>query len=138
MRAQTLLLIGILLTGGWAQTTLRTLNSGREGQPFIVTDYLTRGKVTVVEFASKACPRCVALEEKLVILARKNDQIAVSRIDVDRPASRDIDWQSPLLRQYNITSLPHFKIYTASGKLLAEGEAARRMVSTMLIEAEVI
>ena len=138
MRRRAFLFSLLLLTASWAQSGLRVLNSGRDGQPFAVTDYLTRGKVTVVEFASKACPRCLALESKLLDLSRKSPQTSFCRVEIDRPGSQGIDWQSPLARQYNITSLPHFKVYDATGKLLAEGEAARKMVSKMLVEGNVI
>ncbi len=138
MKRRTFLMAILLLSGAWAQSGLRTLNTGREGQHFTVTDYLTRGKTTVVEFASKACPRCSALESKLVALSRKTSLTSFSRVEIDRPGSQGIDWHSPLARQYNLTSLPHFKVYDPSGKLLAEGEAARKMVSKMLVEGDVL
>ena len=118
-----------------AQTGLKTVNSGREGQPFTISDYLARGKMTVVEFSSRSCPKCRALEEKLSALAAANTKIAISRLEIDRPGSTGIDWQSPQARQYNLTSVPHFKVCDASGKLLAEGEPARKLVIKLLTES---
>ena len=68
-------------------------------------------------------------------LAAANTKIAISRLEIDRPGSTGIDWQSPLARQYNLTSVPHFKVYDASGKLLAEGEPARKLVIKLLTES---
>jgi hypothetical protein len=57
---------------------------------------------------------------------------------IDRPSSAGIDWQSPLARQYELRSIPHFQVYDGSGNMLAEGEPARKMVSKMLVEAGVL
>ena len=38
----------------------------------------------------------------------------------DRPEIRGIDWQSPVAQQYDLHSIPHFKVYSPAGKLLAE------------------
>ncbi len=121
-----------------AQTALKTINSGREGQPFTISDYLGRGKMTVLEFSSRSCPRCRALEEKLRELQAANSKIVISRLEIDRPGSTGIDWQSPLARQYNLTSVPHFKVYDSSGKLLVEGEPARKLVIRLLVESGIL
>lgn len=114
------------------------LNRGLEGQPFNVSEYLTRGKINIVEFYSPACPICGLLAPKLESLLQKNTTLVLKRVNVDRPGSRDIDWQSPLARQYEVRSVPQFKIYDSSGQLLADGEKARQMISKLLIESRTI
>lgn len=121
-----------------ASNSYRVLNKGREGQNLTVTDYLAKGKLNIVAFTSPACPACQALEPKLSEWALKNSQVVVSRVVIDRPGSQGIDWHSPLARQYELRSVPYFKVYDATGKLLAEGEKARRMIAKLLIEAGVL
>ncbi len=135
LRLLTLLLLTLAAT---AASGLKTVNTGREGQPMAVSDYLARGRVTVVEFSSRSCPKCKALEQKLEALGAKNPKVAICRVELDRPGSAGIDWQSPLARQYNLSSVPHFKVYEADGKLLAEGEAARRLVIKLLLESDIL
>ena len=131
----TLLLACLLALAAVAQGGPRLLNKGREGQIFRVADYLVKGKVNVVEFSSSACPSCKALEPKLVDLARKSPDLVINQVSIDRPGSQGIDWQSPLARQYELRSTPYFQVYDQNGKLLAEGEPARKMVAKMILEA---
>lgn len=114
------------------------MNRGKEGQVFTVTDYLSKGKTNLVEFSSPACPSCQALKSKLVALAQKDPSLVVNQVVIDRPGSAGIDWQSPLARQYELRSVPYFKVYDGAGKLLAEGEAARKLIAKMMIEAELL
>jgi hypothetical protein len=138
-RYALVLLVGLLLAGAASgQSGLRLMNKGREGQLFTVTDYLVKGKTNVVEFSSVACPACKALEPKLAALGQKKSDLVVNQVAVDRAGSQGIDWQSPLARQYELRNVPYFKVYDQDGKLLAEGEPARKMISKLLIEAGVI
>jgi hypothetical protein len=42
------------------------------------------------------------------------DDIQVEFIDIK-------EWESPVAKQYGITSVPYFKIYDGDGKLITEG-----------------
>lgn len=132
----TILVCGSVLAQ--ANNNYRLLNKGREGQNLTVTDYLAKGKLNIVGFSSQACPACQALEPKLSELALKNSEVVVSRVVIDRPGSQGIDWHSPLARQYELRSVPYFKVYDATGRLLAEGEKARKLIAKLLIEAGVL
>lgn len=121
-----------------AQSKLKTVNVGREGLPFEISDTLVRGQITVVEFASRSCSSCRNLEEKLSQLQSAEPKLAIRRVEIDRAGSQGVDWQSPLVRQYNLSSVPHFKIYDAAGKLIAEGEPARKQVIRFMREAQVL
>lgn len=134
-----LLLLGTALAQPGQPGNIRQMNKGREGQTFNVTEYLVKGKTNLVEFTSPACPSCKAMNPLLAKLAEKNPDMVLSQLVVDRPnAATGIDWQSPLCRQYELRSVPHFKIYDPSGKLVAEGEPARKMVAKMLVDAKII
>lgn len=121
-----------------AQSKLKTVNLGREGLPFEISETLARGQITVVEFASRSCSSCRNFEEKLSQLQSASPKIAIRRLEIDRRGSQGIDWQSPLVRQYNLSSVPHFKVYDATGKLISEGEPARKQVIELMRQAEVL
>ena len=99
------------------------------GQEVTLADYLVPGKTTIVDFYSEYCPPCRAIAPKLVKLHETRDDIAVVKVDINRPDTKRIDWQSPVAKQYNLHSIPHFKIFGPDGKLQAEGDAAYELVS---------
>ena len=103
-----------------------------QGQTVALADYLVPGKTTVFDFYSEYCPPCRAIAPRLVKLHQQRDDIAVVKVDINRPGVKGIDWQSPVARQYNLESIPHFKVYGPDGTLKAEGDAAYEMVTGWL------
>ena len=99
------------------------------GQEVDVADYLVPGKTTIVDFYSEYCPPCRAIAPKLAELHKSRDDIAVVKVDINRPGVKGIDWSSPVARQYKLHSIPHFKIFGPDGKLQAEGDAAYDQVA---------
>lgn len=139
-RASQLLLLLLIFVGvASAQpSNVRILNKGQEGQRVVIDDYLSRGKLNLVQFTSRNCPACRALAPKLEALVQKESGLVLNLLQIDRPEATTTDWQSPLARQYELRSVPFFKLYDGSGKLLADGEAARKLVAKMLIDSGVI
>jgi hypothetical protein len=54
------------------------------------------------------------------------------KVDINRPDVRGIDWRSPVARQYELNSIPHFKVYGPDGKLQVEGDEAYAVVNKMI------
>ena len=100
------------------------------GAEISLADNLVAGKITVFDFFSKYCPPCMTLSAPLDQLHARRDGIAVVKIDINRPdpAIKKPDLESPVARQFNLRTLPHFKIYGANGKLLFEGETAKNVL----------
>lgn len=90
------------------------------GAEVALTDYLVPGKTVVFDFTSKFCPPCQAYNQPLAELHAKRADIVIVKVDINRPDVRGIDWQSPVARQYDLHSIPHFKVYGPDGKLLGE------------------
>jgi thiol-disulfide isomerase/thioredoxin len=98
------------------------------GQEVNITDYLVPGKTTIVDFYSEYCPPCRAIAPKLAELHKSRDDIAVVKVDINRPGVKGIDWSSPVAQQFKLHSIPHFKIFGPDGQLQSEGEPAYRQV----------
>jgi thiol-disulfide isomerase/thioredoxin len=98
------------------------------GAEVALADHLAPGLTTIFDFTSKFCGPCQVYNEPLARLHEKRPDLAVVKVDINRPDVKGIDWKSPVARQYNMQSIPHFKVYGPDGKLLAEGPAARAMV----------
>ena len=102
------------------------------GQEVKLADYLVPGKTTVFDFYSEYCPPCRAIAPRMDKLHVARADIVVVKVDINRPDVRGIDWNSPVARQYNLQSIPHFKVFGPDGKLQAEGDAAYELVTSWL------
>lgn len=105
-----------------------------QGKEINLADYLVPGKTTVFDFSSKYCGPCQAYNEPLVQLHAQRADIAVVKVDINRPETKGIDWKSPVAQQFKLQSIPHFKVYGPDGKLIAEDVAggpspARKIVN---------
>jgi thiol-disulfide isomerase/thioredoxin len=85
-----------------------------------LADYVVPGKTTIFDFTSKYCGPCQAYNQPLHDLHARRADVAVVKVDINRPDVPRIDWQSPVARQYDLHSIPHFKVYGPDGKLVAE------------------
>jgi thiol-disulfide isomerase/thioredoxin len=99
-----------------------------QGAEVALADHLAAGKTTIFDFTSKYCGPCQVYNQPLARLHAERADLAVVKVDINRPDVKGIDWKSPVARQYGMNSIPHFKVYGPDGKLLAEGRAARAMV----------
>jgi thiol-disulfide isomerase/thioredoxin len=91
-----------------------------EGKEVKLEDYLVKGKTTIFDFYSVYCPPCMAIAPQVEKLHTTRDDIVVIKVDVNRPGVKKIDWDSPVVAQYHLQSIPHFKVYGPDGKLRVE------------------
>jgi len=91
-----------------------------QGQEVNLADFVVTGKITIFEFTSEYCPPCRGYAEPLLLLHRNRDAVAVVKVDINRPVTHKIDWDSPVAKQFGMQSIPHFKVYGPDGKLMAE------------------
>jgi thiol-disulfide isomerase/thioredoxin len=103
-----------------------------QGSEVKITDYLVPGKTTIFDFTSEYCPPCRAVAPHLDKLHATRDDIVVVKVDINRPSFKGIDWSSPVAKQYQLGSVPHFKVYDGDGKLVAEGKPASQLVYSWL------
>ena len=76
-----------------------------------IAKYLAPGNVTVVDFYADWCGPCKQLSPSLEQMARTDPQIALRKIDI-------INWKTPVVRQFNIHSIPQVNIYNRGGRLV--------------------
>lgn len=111
------------------------VNAFQPGAEFSVAAHLRRGKTNIVDFYSEYCPPCRRISPLLAELGKKRPDLAVIKVDINRKGVQGIDWSSPVARQFNLSSIPHFKIYDGEGRLLQEGQEAYAQVMNMLAQA---
>ena len=94
------------------------------GKEVNIQDFVVPGKTTIFDFTSEYCPPCRAIAPLLHKLHADRADVVVVEVDLNRPGVQGIDWASPLARQYQMTSIPAFKVYGPNGRLQAEGDDA--------------
>jgi len=99
-----------------------------QGERVELAAHADPGRTTVFDFTSEYCPPCRQIAPYLDKLHGARDDVAVVKVDINRPGQRRIDWGSPVAKQFGLTSIPHFKVFDGEGTLLAEGRPAWDMV----------
>ena len=127
------------LVGQSCAGAVRDANAGREGQPIDLTSLPVKGKTTIVDCYSIYCPPCMRIGPLLEQLAQKRSDLAIKKVDIQRPEKTGgIDWKSPLAQQLGLRAIPHFMIFNANGKLESQGQQATKQVVDWLQEAGLI
>lgn len=103
-------------------------NSGSTGQRVDVKKFVKPGQTTIIDFYSHSCPPCMKLAPMLDAMAAKRPRTQVVKLNIDRPGSSGIDFDSPLAKQYNLTGIPHMMVFDENGQLKAQGREALNMV----------
>jgi thiol-disulfide isomerase/thioredoxin len=129
-----LLTLALCSSGAWAGP-LADANSGSPGQTLEVNSLLVKGKTTLIDFHSPFCPPCVRLAPLMAKLAKKRPDLAIKKVNINRPGVNGIDWRSPLAQQYQIRQVPYFMIFDPQGQPVAQGRDATETVGGWLREA---
>lgn len=106
------------------------------GEQIDLADYTVPGQTVIFDFYSKYCGPCMQIGPYVERVAQQRDDVVVVKVDINRPNVQGIDWQSPVAQQYNLRSIPHFKIYGPEGTMVAEGDQARQMVIQWIQQLE--
>jgi thiol-disulfide isomerase/thioredoxin len=102
------------------------------GKEVDLQSYVVPGKTTIFDFTSEYCPPCRAIAPLLHKLHADRADVVVVEVDINRPGLQGIDFASPVARQFQLGSIPAFKIYGPNGRLQAEGDDAYQQVRNML------
>jgi thiol-disulfide isomerase/thioredoxin len=92
-----------------------------------ITKHLVFGNVTVVDFYADWCGPCRQVSPSLEQMAKSDPQIVLRKIDI-------VDWHTPVVKQYNIHSIPQVDVYNRGGHLVgtvvgADIEGVKRYVA---------
>lgn len=94
----------------------KPLNS--PGQDVNFSSYLNQGRISIVYFYADWCPACRGLSPIMDAINAQIPDMQVIFMDIG-------DWNTPVTREYGITSVPYLRIYDQGGNLVAAGRDAR-------------
>jgi thiol-disulfide isomerase/thioredoxin len=129
-----LLALALFSSGAWAGA-LADANPNNPGETLDINSLLVKGKTTVIDFHSPFCPPCVKLAPLMAKLAKKRPDLAIIKVNINRPGVNGIDWGSPLAQQHKIRQVPFFMIFNPQGQPMAQGREATETVGGWLQEA---
>ena len=132
-----LLAVALISSGAWAGA-VADANPDNPGQTLEINSLLVKGKTTVIDFYSTFCPPCVKLAPLMAKLAKKRPDLAIIKVNINRPGVNGIDWRSPLAQQYQIRQVPFFMIFSPQGQPVSQGREATETVGGWLQEAGVM
>ena len=90
------------------------------GDRVTLSQYVSPGKWTVFDFYSDYCPPCRMLKPELEKLHSARSDVDLVVVDINRPGVRGIDFDSPVVEEYQVHEVPHLVIYDPKGVLYAE------------------
>jgi thiol-disulfide isomerase/thioredoxin len=76
-----------------------------------ISKHLALGNVTVVDFYADWCGPCRQLSPSLEQMARTDPEITLRKVDI-------VNWNTAVVKQYNIHSIPHVNVYNRGGRLV--------------------
>jgi thiol-disulfide isomerase/thioredoxin len=92
-----------------------------------ITKHLALGNVTIVDFYADWCGPCRMVSPTLEQMAQTDPEIALRKIDI-------VNWNTAVVKQYNIHSIPQVNVYNRGGNLVgsvvgADLQAVERYVA---------
>jgi len=92
-----------------------------------IAQHLALGNVTVVDFYADWCGPCKQLSPSLEQMAQADPDIALRKIDI-------VNWNTAVVKQYNIHSIPQVNVYNRGGLLVGtvvgvDAEEVKRYVA---------
>lgn len=84
------------------------------GKLINIIDYIEPHKYTVFMFYADWCAPCGPLKEKLGELANRVNNMALRELDI-------INLENPLVKYYNLPSIPYFLVYGPDGNFVERG-----------------
>jgi len=101
----------------------------REGTPVDHSELVHLGKVTIIDFYAIWCPPCRRLAPHIEALADDDPDVVLKQINIR-------DWDTPITKKYNISSVPDVRVFDRNGRLMGQPSSDRNEIQRMVQEAK--
>lgn len=130
--SSVVILVAVLLFFVFRSNAANGYVSDYPDGPINLSSMVVPGKTNIVDLYSEYCPPCRQIAPYLEKLVKVRSDIHVIRIDINRKGHSGIDWGSPIAKQFNLRSIPHFILVDGEGKILKDGKSAYKRVVDMI------
>ncbi len=94
--------------------SLKAVKIYKEGGSSIdLNQVIVPGKVTIVDFYADWCGPCRRISPYLEKLATSEKEVFLRKIDI-------VNWNTPVVRQYNIRSVPNIRVFNRRGEMVGK------------------
>ena len=100
-----------------------------QGARLELSTVLVPGKVTVIDFFADWCGPCRAMAPHLEALVLHDPDLRLCKVDVAR-------WESDVVKQYQILSIPHVRIYNGAGEQVGQPGSSLRQITENIQRAK--
>lgn len=87
------------------------------GRNINLSDVIIPGKITIVDFYADWCGPCRRIGPYLEQLANSDADVFLRKIDI-------VNWESPVVQQYNIRSVPNIRVFDRRGNMVGSPTAS--------------
>ncbi len=106
---------------------IRIVSNG--GQEVDMPSLMAPGKITIVDFYAEWCGPCRQISPQLEQLAKTDPDVVLLKIDI-------VNWNTPVIRQFGIESVPNMRVFDRTGKQLGDATHDLRLVMKSVEQAK--
>ena len=97
----------------------------RTGAQIDHSELVNLGNVTIVDFHAVWCQPCRRLAPHVEALADNDPDVVLKQINIR-------DWDTPITKKYNISSIPDVRVFDRNGRLMGQPSADRHAIQRMV------
>ena len=106
---------------------IRIVSDG--GQEVDLPSLMAPGKITIVDFYAEWCGPCRRISPQLEKLAKTDPDVFLLKIDI-------VNWNTPIIRQFGIESVPNMRVFDRTGKQLGDATHDLNLVMKRVEQAK--
>jgi len=100
-----------------------------KGQQIDLRTVLEPGKVTIVDFYADWCGPCRRIAPELERLATSDPDVVLRKVDI-------VNWETPVVQQFGIRSVPNIRVYDRNGTMVGSPTSSLQEVKNNIERAK--
>ncbi len=99
------------------------------GQAIDINKVIVPGKVTIIDFYADWCGPCRAMSPYLEQLAKTDEDVFLRKIDI-------VDWSTPVVKQFGLSSIPNVRVFNRRGQMVGQPTYSFEKVKDYVTQAK--
>jgi thiol-disulfide isomerase/thioredoxin len=99
------------------------------GNPIDHSEYITTGKITILDFYASWCEPCRQLSLPLDELSKSDSDITLKKVDI-------VNWGSQTAKKYNVRSVPNIRVFDRQGWLVGPPTSSIEVIKKYIEDAK--
>ena len=99
------------------------------GQQVDLGTVVVKGKITIVDFYADWCGPCKVVGPELEKMAASDPDVILRKIDI-------VNWETPVVKQHGIDSVPNVRVYGKDGTQIGAATPSPNAVSQYIAQAK--